>query len=999
MARTKITPVGHTPTPVEDIGPAFGLLSISDETPLADVALTGVDVDVNIKDVAYSARFRYRFRNTGEAPLEARYLFPVFGGAAVCGFEARIGERVVEGQVMESGDAQKVYDDAIAEGHGAYKLDRAQNDAFEMAVGNIPPSIECEIAVTVVGMTEPGEGDVPPGTNVFRLPTTVAPRYTPQRRSMDPPAATRGQREPPSLCHSEAGEVGYAMSVRVAVKSKSRIVHLSCHSHEEASVEELSGGREEARLSLEGTPLDRDFVMSYALDGSDEPRIWVEVPESSDSEEETQEEGGTSAAAAAMVCLQPDLRSDGTSLSSSSSSKLPAEYVFVLDRSGSMSGQSIATAREAVAEALRCLDPASTFNVVSFGSVMELMHKKPKAATPSAVKAAVNKLRRMEADLGGTEIINPLKYALTLPRPSGVLGRQQRQIFFLTDGSVWNQDDCFALVRKHSQDNRVFSFGIGPCASSSLVKGVAKAGRGTATFVDSADMSPVVQQVKLSMEPCVVVERLEWSPPGSSEPTNVELDPVPIFHGQRLVLFFIAPFDRATPVRQSSPATCNVRLCLQDGTGTSLPPLPIAGPAETGLKAEHGTCLVSRLAALDRVSLLSDRSLLSSDDEVKRTCREEIVRLGVRYQVATDHTSFVAVEKREGALRVDPSRLQKQQVPNALPTTGKTYPPGGGAKRARSRHEGRVRKKRRTTSKPYLRLPEPTSYGVASASSRIGAVGDFRRAFLGPASDADGCANDCWLDSALGMLIQIEPLRDELLCLACQLAPGGDRDLPGSLGATLGQVMRAWQRLLRTATVSSRRALDVAKSRLLGKGCLPSLGFVYGQTYSLEDVLSRLLRRLDRDGVKSAGKVCVVSDLGRHTVDSILSGGRWRWMMVVGVQASGVLRSLKMTPQLPLELVAFASAENISLLSSGNGRKCESDNGAADDEYAWHYTIWSPDRWGGYWVYDDLMGPVPGCRLGIQGGYVPPSAVFAGRALDSASDSASAVLLTKKFGL
>ena len=62
---------------------------------------------------------------------------------------------------------------------------------------------------------------------------------------------------------------------------------------------------------------------------------------------------------------------------------------------------------------------------------------------------------------------------------------RQRQVFVITDGAVSNSEECAKLVRRHNNNNRVFTLGLGAAADRHLVKGLARAGWGTAAFTSN----------------------------------------------------------------------------------------------------------------------------------------------------------------------------------------------------------------------------------------------------------------------------------------------------------------------------------------------------------------------------------------------------------------------------------------------------------------------------------------------------------------------------------
>ena len=78
----------------------------------------------------------------------------------------------------------------------------------------------------------------------------------------------------------------------------------------------------------------------------------------------------------------------------------------------------------------------------------------------------------MQADLGGTEILQPLQDVLG----SKLIAGYTRQVFVLTDGEVSNTAEVIECVRRHQGTARLFALGLGEGASHELVEGIGKWG-------------------------------------------------------------------------------------------------------------------------------------------------------------------------------------------------------------------------------------------------------------------------------------------------------------------------------------------------------------------------------------------------------------------------------------------------------------------------------------------------------------------------------------------
>ena len=148
----------------------FGLFTKED----APVPLTGVTVNGTITGRVAKVTIRQRFENREGKAIEAVYKFPLPEGSSVCGFTVSTGDRVLRGRVEEREQAFREYDEALAQGHGAFLLDEERPNIFTLSVGNVKPRHAVDIEVAYVTTLETNGGEVR-----FMLPTTISPRYVP----------------------------------------------------------------------------------------------------------------------------------------------------------------------------------------------------------------------------------------------------------------------------------------------------------------------------------------------------------------------------------------------------------------------------------------------------------------------------------------------------------------------------------------------------------------------------------------------------------------------------------------------------------------------------------------------------------------------------------------------------------------------------------------------------------------------------------------------------
>src|SRR3989442_9755064 len=158
--------------------------------------------------------------------------------------------------------------------------------------------------------------------------------------------------------------------------------------------------------------------------------------------------------------------------------RAPREVIFVLDTSGSMAGASIEQARAALKLALARLQPGDSFNVVRFNHRTDSLFAEAQPASRQNLEAAERYVDGIRAS-GGTEMLSALMRALAAQAASDRL----RQVIFLTDGAVGNEEQLFQVIRQRLGDSRLFTIGIGSAPNSHFMREAARLGRGTFIYI------------------------------------------------------------------------------------------------------------------------------------------------------------------------------------------------------------------------------------------------------------------------------------------------------------------------------------------------------------------------------------------------------------------------------------------------------------------------------------------------------------------------------------
>ncbi|TSL61186.1 von Willebrand factor A domain-containing protein 5B1 [Bagarius yarrelli] len=229
-----------------------------------------------------------------------------------------------------------------------------------------------------------------------------------------------------------------------------------------------------------------------------------------------------------MLNFCPDLQSMTSDLR-----RMQGEFIFLIDRSGSMRGANIGQVKDAMVVILKSLFPACLFNIIGFGSKFKPLFATSQSYDEDSLSTAGEHIKKIRADMGGTNILDPLNWILKQPANRG----HPRILFILTDGAVNNTGKVIELVRSHARFIRCYTFGIGQGACRRLIQGVATVSRGAAEFLAEGErLQPkMIKCLKRFMAPVLSDITIEWLYPETKE---VLLSPVGttfLFPGDRLI--------------------------------------------------------------------------------------------------------------------------------------------------------------------------------------------------------------------------------------------------------------------------------------------------------------------------------------------------------------------------------------------------------------------------------------------------------------------------------
>ncbi|XP_068441101.1 von Willebrand factor A domain-containing protein 5A-like [Clinocottus analis] len=595
------------------------------------VPLKSVEVELEVRDHVATVVSTLNYENKEDKPLEAVFVFPLPGDAAVCHFSAKIGQTQIVAEVKEKQEAREDYDDALSSGRQAFLLEESEQspDIFTLSVGSLPPgesaSIRLEYVTELAVQADEGLR--------FCLPAVLNPRYQPQGSGGSEGGNVQVTSVPASL-------VPYSLSFSARVSSPRPVSKVESNCPLDP-LQYLNTEQTQTTVKMAaGHKFDRDVELLIYYKDAHQPSAVVEAGQASSKP------GTLMGDPVVMLSLYPEFPQAVMSSVASC-----GEFVFLMDRSGSMQGPRIKSATDTLLLLLKSLPMGCYFNIHSFGSSYEHIFPKSVEYKQETMEEALKNVEKMGADLGGTEILKPLKHIYSQP----CIPSQPRQLFVFTDGEVGNTKEVINLVKQNSGSHRCFSFGIGEGASSALINGLAKEGGGHAQFITGTDrMQPkVMQSLRFALQPAVVDISVDWDLPKGVSVTALSPPITSLFQGQRSLIY--AQLTGQSP--EASEGCVTVKYSLAGHPSQNQLHFSLKPAEDTGLT-------VHRLAAqtLIRSLEMEERERRGQEDEGVK--KKKVVELSVQSGVSSAFTAFIAVNK--GSSEVIQGPLVRRNVPTPM---------------------------------------------------------------------------------------------------------------------------------------------------------------------------------------------------------------------------------------------------------------------------------------------------------------------------------------------
>jgi Ca-activated chloride channel family protein len=557
------------------------------------------EVSITVTGPIVRTTVKQTFHNATGHCVEGLYVYPLPEMSAVDSLTMTIGSRVIVGDIREREQARKDFEQAKSEGRKAALVEQQRPNVFTTSISSVNPDEDAVVQIAYQEMAHLESGEYR-----LRFPMVVAPRYSPMRSVASALAA--------KLPHVSSGIPNAGGTVSLSVDLQPGYSVRNIHSAQQVKQETV--GNRHYRVSLDDATLnsDHDFELNWQPDLGSDPGATVLTEKLG---EDTY----------ALVMVTPPARS---------AVRLPRETIFIIDSSGSMAGASMEQAKASLLLALDDLKPGDKFNIIDFDSTARLLFPDSNFADPKFIAEARTFVGTITAD-GGTEMLGALRLALPekVTTPSGTV----RQVIFMTDGQVDNEQELFSFIHSRLGESRLFTVGIGAAPNSHFMRNAARFGRGTFTYIGDVSQSQARMSELFAKLDAPLMTSIQVRSSDATAETWPERVP-DLYQGEPLVV-----------AMRVHDATANVTLHGSIGTEPWTKQLTLPAPG--------GSEGIARLWGREKIESLMDHL---SDGSDPQGVEAAVIAVALQHHLVSQYTSLVAIDQT-------PQGLNASCKPEGLP--------------------------------------------------------------------------------------------------------------------------------------------------------------------------------------------------------------------------------------------------------------------------------------------------------------------------------------------
>ena len=467
-----------------------------------------VDISSNVNEIFATTEVNQSFINELEKPIELSVTFPINKKLTLTKFVVSIDDKVIISKIMPKEKAEEKYSDSIASGNVGF-ISRYNDDykSYSVNIGNLEPKKEVKLKSIFIEMI--GSQDLSYEFNIMEdypgfyfEDSEYEDDYSNKIINANFTIETQSKITrliSPFL--SELTDKKYTYNIKYSQDYKKAEVE---YKNENPKIEFDKGDEEE----------EKNLCILFRTENMSKPILYSQY--NPELKETAFSINYTYISKYLKEIPIPDKPDEDSSISYATKyeenivNETPGLFVFLIDQSGSMSGNAIILVRKALLLFIQSLPEESYFQLIGFGSEFKKYNPEPVIYNKENVEKIIKVINDLSADMGGTNISNPLREIYNDNIYSKI--NLSKTIFLLTDGEVFDREECINLIKTNSEKFRIQALGLGNSFDEVLIRECGKLGKGSSYFVkDNENInSAVIHALNESLRPYITNLKFEF---------------------------------------------------------------------------------------------------------------------------------------------------------------------------------------------------------------------------------------------------------------------------------------------------------------------------------------------------------------------------------------------------------------------------------------------------------------------------------------------------------
>ena len=457
-------------------------IHIKKDEKVVPVFLNEIIVDTFVNEICCEKKINFFIHNITNETYEISSYIPLDKYSILKSFKASIGDKVVISKVMEKEKAQEKYSDSIAEGNYSVIGNYDKNDTLSFTLGNIQPNDKLILEIFTSSLLQTEDKSFKFKISSYSLPqiklSNKINSVKVNKTKVTYNTIISCQSEINRLISKEINNLNFVISEDK--KTCNFTLDNNILTSQEATILFRTSGITYPTI-YEENDKERN-IYSYSLSFMFDE--YKNIPKTKELD--------TNNKFNYCDTYDKELIND-----------YPASFIFVIDQSGSMKGQSMEIAKESLKLFIKSLPQNSQFDIIGFGDSYLSYFSFPLSYTENNVITSTKVIDNIKANLGGTNISGPMKHIHK--RMNYYDQNLMKRIIILTDGKVTDSAQCYKCAESYSPDFSVHTIGIGNNVDKEFIRKLGETGKGSSHFAPNLSelKSIVVSALNSALQPYI----------------------------------------------------------------------------------------------------------------------------------------------------------------------------------------------------------------------------------------------------------------------------------------------------------------------------------------------------------------------------------------------------------------------------------------------------------------------------------------------------------------